>query len=446
MKQRTPDEEIVAAFRRVYGDNERRVPTGLPRLVGFLRSRGIEEGRAVAYLQTWADQHFVDWDPGNWESYVEMQITPMYRRYPGATRDWWTPERASQWLGWLDGYVQAPEEAVRAFMPVAVASGGKVSDEPPAFPEGWEQRVPADVDDLPEYDDTAGEAVEVESWFPDQEVQELLKGIVAEGIRERRQKMSLTDANVIDKAEQFGDTSAKWAKIAAQCKMCGRYYRKYRYGEADMLHPGQHPLNPIRCHFFLCPFCYEREALIHRDRNKEWYGRLRYPGVFMTVIDGIPEIAMPDARVAINRFHDRARRRLQAQGYIYGGIRATKIFNSPKGEGLFGIACMYVLDVQGKGPSQDELQKAEKEALEGVELPEGASGSIESQDVAESVSTGRNAPRGIGDKRRFDTLTGMEFLQVRAMGLKLFIQGFPKFVEESFSGKGVRTIVPLAGC
>ena len=166
----------------------------------------------------------------------------------------------------------------------------------------------------------------------------------------------------------------------------------------------------------------------------------------MTVIDGIPEIAMPDARVAINRFHDRARRRLQAQGYIYGGIRATKIFNSPKGEGLFGIACMYVLDVQGKGPSQDELKKAEKEALEGVELPEGASGSIESQDVAESVSTGRNAPRGIGDKWRFDTLTGMEFLQVRAMGLKLFIQGFPKFVEESFSGKGVRTIVPLAGC
>ena len=440
---RTPDEDIVAAFRRVYGDGERRVPSGIPRLVGFLRSRGVAEVQAINYLDGWADAHFKDWDRGNWESYVQIQIIPMYRQYPGTISDWWTPERAFQWLEWLDGYVQAPEAAVQAFMPVAVASGARVSDEPPAFPEGWEQRVPADVDDLPEYDDTPGEAVEVESWLPDQEVQELLNDIVAEGIRERRQKMSLTDTNVIAKAEQFGDTSVKWSKVAAKCKMCGRYYRKYRCGEADMLHPGQHPLNPIRCHFFLCPFCYEREALIHRDRNKEWYGRLRYPGVFMTVIDGIPEIAMSDARVAINRFHDRARRRLQSQGYIYGGIRATKIFNSPKGEGLYGIACMYVLDVQGKGPSQDELKKAEKEALEGVELPEGASGSLKSEDVAESVTTGRNTPTGIGGKRQFDTLSGMEFLKVRAEGLKLFIQGFPKFVDEGFSGKGVRTVVPL---
>lgn len=78
MFSRTPERDVVSAFTKMYSEGERRPGTGLPRLIGFLRARGVDNASAVSFLEEWQQGHF---SPTLEAPVIEETVNSMYHRY-----------------------------------------------------------------------------------------------------------------------------------------------------------------------------------------------------------------------------------------------------------------------------------------------------------------------------------------------------------------------------
>lgn len=93
---RMSTEQVRALFGAMYSEGERRSGHGLPRLVGVLRSRGVDVDTAVNFLSGWQQEHFA---PPLSDEEIDAHVRAMYDRYGHPAME--KAPQGNRFLGWL---------------------------------------------------------------------------------------------------------------------------------------------------------------------------------------------------------------------------------------------------------------------------------------------------------------------------------------------------------